>query len=335
MAVQRAPARQGRGAEIAMADYTVLDLKPSLSSLAEDVRTGLTAEPKSIPPKHFYDERGSMLFNEITRLPEYYLSRTEASVLSDYGEEIAESIGASSLIELGSGSFDKIRCLLPFLSEAISYTPVDISLSALHDTAARVKEAVPAMQVFGVCADYTKTMSFLNSGRNKPAAVFFLGSTIGNLDPKEASEFLQKLASQMNPEDSLVVGVDLKKDPVVLHRAYNDEAGITASFNKNLLHRLNRELDAGINTGHFEHEAFYNERLGRIEMHLRAEKPSLFSIGGETFTMRAGETIHTENSRKFTPDEFMHLARQSSWETNDWWTDENEWFGVFTLSPRL
>ncbi|WP_252315919.1 L-histidine N(alpha)-methyltransferase [Sinobaca sp. H24] len=312
--------------------YTLVDLQPDVSSFKEDVIAGFEKTHKALPAKHFYDKTGSSLFNAITKLPEYYVSRTEMDILHDFGPDIAEAIGGRAhIIELGSGSFDKINQVLPFLKSPASYKPVDISISALQDTAERVLERYPDLEVTGICADYTSTLDFLHQDRGNNKTICFLGSTIGNFQKEEAAAFLQSLAGELHDDGQILIGVDLKKDTAVLHNAYNDPAGITAAFNLNILERMNKEMKADIDSAGFTHHAFYSEENGRIEMHLQSSKEQLVSLEEHTFHFSKGETIHTENSHKFSIAEFIALAKQSHLNVDAFWTDEKEWFGVFLL----
>lgn len=312
--------------------YTLVDLQPELSSFKDDVIAGLGQMPKTLPAKHFYDKTGSELFNAITKLPEYYVSRAEMEILHDFGPDIAAAIGGQAhIIELGSGSFEKINQVLPFLDKPAAYKPVDISISALQDTAEQVLKYYPALEVTGICADYTSTLEFLHEDLEINKTICFLGSTIGNFQREEATDFLQSLGSELAADGQILIGVDLKKDTSLLHKAYNDEKGITAAFNLNILERMNKEMNAGIHADDFMHQAFYSEEKGRIEMHIQSNKEQFISLEEHTFHFSKGETIHTENSHKFSISEFIALVDQAHLEVDAFWTDENEWFGVFLL----
>lgn len=312
--------------------YTLVDLQPELSSFKDDVVAGLGQMPKTLPAKHFYDKTGSELFNAITKLPEYYVSRTEMEILHDFGPDIAAAIGGQAhIIELGSGSFEKINQVLPFLDKPAAYKPVDISISALQDTAEQVLKYYPALEVTGICADYTSTLDFLHDDPETNKTICFLGSTIGNFQKEEAADFLQSLGRELAAGGRILIGVDLKKDTSLLRKAYNDAKGVTAAFNLNILERMNKEMNTGIHADDFMHHAFYSEKNGRIEMHIQSNKEQLISLEEHTFHFSKGETIHTENSHKFSISEFIALVDQAQLEVDAFWTDENEWFGVFLL----
>jgi dimethylhistidine N-methyltransferase len=305
--------------------------RPSRADLLMDVLEGLSAPHKRLPPKLFYDARGSRLFEGICETPEYYPARTETGILRRYAPEIAEAVGPDCLlIEPGSGAMDKVRWLLNALRPA-AYLPLDISGEQLRAAAHRLAADHPWLPIHAACLDYSRGLdrldwSRLPAGRKK--IVFFPGSTIGNFEPAEAAEFLRQAARLTAPDGGLLIGVDLKKDPELLHRAYNDRRGITREFNLNLLHRINAELDADFDVDGFYHYAFYHARKGRIEMHLVSRSPQEVRLAGETIRFTDGETIHTENSYKYTTEEFQTLARRAGFREAGCWTDPDRLFSV-------
>ncbi|MCP5459664.1 MAG: L-histidine N(alpha)-methyltransferase [Gammaproteobacteria bacterium] len=307
------------------------DHHPGIADLREEVLKGLATRPKSIPPKFFYDERGSQLFDAICELPEYYLTRTEIGLLRKHCGEIAELAGSECLlIELGSGASKKVRLLLEAVRPA-SYVGVDISKDFLLQATARLAADYPWLDVQAACADFSRhlNLSYCPSAFRKLA--FFPGSSIGNFEPEQAVVLLRQLRKTLSPDGALLIGVDLKKDPRVLHAAYNDAQGITADFNRNLLWRIRNELDTDLEPESFEHQAFYNERQGRVEMHLLSSCTQSFKIEGRDFRFVAGETVHTENSYKYGIEEFQDLARQAGYRPEQVWTDEKQLFSVHYL----
>jgi dimethylhistidine N-methyltransferase len=302
------------------------------SAFAQDVVEGLTSSPKRIPPKYFYDNEGSRLFAEITQLPEYYPTRTECGILRENAPAMAALIPAGgALVEFGSGSAIKARILLDSLPELKAYVPVDICAGFLEQEAGALRAAYPNLSVLPVAADFTKPFELPEAVQTLPRAGFFPGSTIGNFEPHEASAFLRNAAKILGNGALLIIGVDLVKDTNVLQAAYNDSKGITERFNLNILERMNRELSAGIDLASFEHHAFYNRERQRIEMHLASLKRQRLKIVGATVDFRVGETIHTENSYKYTLESFGALARGSGWATVSVWKDSKKYFSVHAL----
>jgi dimethylhistidine N-methyltransferase len=300
-----------------------------------DAIKGLSAKPKYMLAKHFYDAGGSRLFERIMRLPEYYPTRSEMQVLRDRAGEIAALIPpGAALVEFGSGSTAKIRILLQAAPKIAAYVPVDISAEYLEEEAANLRRDFPKLAVLPVAADFTKPFELPAKVRSLPRAGFFPGSTIGNFEPLAAVAFLRNAARILGRGAVLIVGVDLVKDPRVLHAAYNDAAGITAAFNLNLLSRMNRELGADFDLAAFAHRAFYNRERQRIEMHLVSRKRQQVSLSGATFAFERNETIHTENSYKYTPEGFASLARQAGWLERALWTDRNGYFSVRLLTLK-
>ncbi|MBX7222635.1 MAG: L-histidine N(alpha)-methyltransferase [Blastocatellia bacterium] len=309
----------------------LLDLHPALTNITGEVLQGLTAQPKKLPPKLFYDDRGSQLFESICDLPEYYLTRTEIGILTSSAQEIAALLGPEVLlIEYGSGNSRKIRILLDALKhQAVGYVPIDISRESLADAASLILADYPKLKVAAICADYTQSVALpaLPFTYRKPV-VFFPGSTIGNFQPHEALAFLKSVAALLQKDGLLLIGVDLKKDARVLNAAYNDAQGVTAEFNLNLLRRLNREFQADFIVDNFRHLAFYNPHRNCIEMHLQSQFAQTVCIGGKKITFSPWETIHTEDSFKYSVDEFTQLASQAGMVPERIWTDPNEWFAV-------
>jgi dimethylhistidine N-methyltransferase len=299
--------------------------------LLHEVVAGLSRQPKVLSPKFFYDERGSRLFDAITELPEYYPTRTEIEILRRHGAEIARHLGhGSALIELGSGSPLKIRVLLDSLQPAI-YLPVDISAEHLRRSAADIARDYPEIRVEAVCADYSDGLRLPETPPEAPRAAFFPGSSIGNFEPGPALSLLAAVAEELGEDGALLIGVDLKKDPRVLDAAYNDSQGVTAAFNRNLLERINREVGADFAPEQFNHRAFYDPRQGRVEMHLVSEREQQVRLDGRRFGFVAGESIHTENSYKYTVDEFHGLAARAGFTAEQVWTDDEHLFSVHCL----
>jgi len=298
------------------------------------VRTGLRQQPKAIPPKFFYDARGSHLFDMICTTPEYYLTRTETGILERHGAEMAELIDASCvLIELGSGSAIKTPLLLQHLADDAVYVPIDICEPHLRQSTRRLQTMFPAMHMQPLCMDYTlMPHDALRHHAGRRRAVYFPGSTIGNYTPEDAVDLLKHAASLVGGDGALLIGVDCKKSPDLLNAAYNDAAGYTAAFNLNLLARMQRELDARLDMDKFAHYAYYNAALGRIEMHLVSRCNQAIRIGKESFQFKENETIHTENSYKYTAHEFQQLAHAAGWHLKATWGDHDGLFNVHYLS---
>jgi dimethylhistidine N-methyltransferase len=311
---------------------TVLDLEPVSADFLAEVLAGLSSSPRTLPCKFFYDERGSELFLKICELPEYYITRTETELLRHSAPEIAESIGPNAaLIGFGTGAGIKTRLLLEHLQNPIAYIPVDISKQRLIDSAIELSHAMPALEILPVCADYLQDLQFPKPLR-KPdhMAVFFPGSTIGNMEPPVAADFLRKICHLCGKSGGLIIGVDLQKSREILEAAYNDSAGVTAEFNLNLLVRANRELGADFDVARWKHRAVFNEGEGRIEMHLVSEGDQTVRVGGREFTFAGGEKIITEFSYKHTIEGFTRLAASAGFrEASRVWTDPNRWFAIF------
>jgi L-histidine Nalpha-methyltransferase len=311
----------------------LVDLAPELVSFRDAVVTGLAASPKTIPPTYFYDARGSELFEQICTLPEYYPTRTETAILRRYAGEIAARIGpGAQIVEYGSGASEKIRIILDAMDAPVAYVPVDISGDYLREVAERLASDYTGLEITAVVADYHHPFAVPASRRPARARMsLFTGSTIGNFAPDEAMAFLRHAARRLSGGGALVIGVDLRKDPNLLHAAYNDSAGVTAAFNLNLLTRINRELDGTFDPSAFDHYATYNPRHGRIEMHLVSRRPQRVSVAGRSFHFATGESIHTENSYKFDVDGFRDMARRAGFIPEALWLDDNRWFSVHLL----
>jgi len=304
-------------------------------SFAAAVFAGLSKPRKSIPPHFFYDAAGSALFEEITLLPEYYPTRTETEILARHASEMIDGLpGNGVLVEFGSGSSLKTELLLAKAPQGIAYVPVDVSETALADAKLRLANRFPDLDVRIVMGDFARPIELPADLAGRPRVGFFPGSTIGNFMPLEAASLLASFAKGLSAGGRLIVGVDLKKDTAALVRAYNDAAGVTAAFNLNLLARINRELGASIDIETFRHEAIYNAREGRIEMHLVSRIAQSIRIDGVSFSFRAGESIHTENSYKYAAWQFQDLASAAGWRPARVWMDEHKQFSVHELVVR-
>ena len=304
-------------------------------SFARDVVAGLTAPRKTLRPKYFYDEQGSRLFEEITRAPEYYPTRTEIGILEEKGAAIAQLIPAGgALVEFGAGSSVKIRTVLRALDKLAVYVPVDISAEFLVGEALALQEDFPKLKVRPVAADFTKPFDLPAEALDRPRVGFFPGSTIGNFDPPEAETFLRHAGRILGRGAHMIVGVDLVKNRDVLRAAYNDSDGVTAAFNLNLLRRINRELGGDFDLDRFEHRAVFNETKSRVEMHLVSRERQRVSVCGRAVEFAPGETIHTECSYKYTVAGFGEFARRAGWAPVESWTDEQDYFSVHVLALR-
>ncbi|WP_393971297.1 L-histidine N(alpha)-methyltransferase [Oxyplasma meridianum] len=310
----------------------IIDMKPKIAHFREEIVLGLLKTPKQISPKFFYDKTGSELFNRITTLEEYYLTRKERMIIKDNIAEICRLFqNGSALVEYGSGGSSKTMEILDHCHGISTYVPLDISASQLEETAKRLSEKYPHLNIVALCVDYTTRFEipFLQLTGNIIA--LFLGSTIGNFEPEEASAFLWNVMDMMGPEDGIVIGVDLKKDPSVLEAAYNDSEGVTAQFNLNLITRINREFGTSLDVSSFSHVAFYNRKVGRIEMHLEVMKEMEVMLDGNLIKFNKGELIHTENSYKYDIEEFEKLARRNHLSLERVWKDPQDYFGLFLL----
>ncbi|HEU4586270.1 MAG TPA: L-histidine N(alpha)-methyltransferase [Gemmatimonadaceae bacterium] len=310
------------------------------ASLRDEVLAGLRRRPRMLPPKLFYDARGAALFDAITRLDEYYLTRTELAILHRNAATIAASIGAGSvLLEYGSGEAEKVRIILDRMrrdAAPAAYVPIDVSGAQLERVAEELRQRYPEIPIIPIAADYTSLdgLPLPRELRSARRVAFFPGSTIGNLHPEEARNFLERMAADCGPGGAIILGVDLRKDPAILHAAYNDSEGLTAEFNLNILVRLNRELGANFDPESFRHYAFYNPVAGRIEMHLVSLRRQLVDVAGECIAFERGETIWTESSYKYTLTGLAALAAEAGLIVDERWTDPDELFVVARLVAR-
>ncbi len=301
------------------------------SAFAGDVIGDLSRQPKRLSPKYFYDAAGSELFEQITLLPEYYPTRTELSILHDRGSEISAIIPKNAaLVEFGAGATTKARLLLNQCAFG-AYIPVDISGDFLNAQADALGKDFPALEIYPVTADFTAPFALPEAIAAVPKVGFFPGSTLGNFEPHEACRFLRSARDILGRNAQMVIGIDLEKNERVLQDAYNDSAGVTARFNLNVLHRINRELGGNFDTGAFTHRAIYNRERHRIEMHLISRKAQSVRVLGRNFSFRAGETIHTENSYKYSFERFTALALGAGWIPRKSWTDSAGMFSVHAL----
>lgn len=299
-----------------------------MSAFLDAVLTGFAQPQKVVPARFLYDERGSELFEAITQLPEYYPTRTEVALLSAHGIEIAGLVAATcAVVEFGSGSSLKTPLLLRPLSPRC-YLPVDISAEFLADAAASIAAAFPALDVRPIAADFTHPIPLPTDLGDCRMLGFFPGSTIGNLTPADAVDLLRAFRATLGAGSALVIGIDLRKDPAILGRAYDDSLGITAAFNRNLITRINRELGGTLDLTGFAHRARWNEMGGRMEMHLEALRPLRFAVADHAFAMAKGETIHTENSHKYFIEEARFLGRAGGWSPIRHWIDAD---GLYSL----
>ena len=301
-------------------------------SFADHVRFGLNEKPKWLSAKYFYDAAGSELFEEITRLPEYYPTRTELSILERYAPGMAATIPlAAALVEFGAGSTKKARIMLSAAPQIAAYVPVDISGEFLAAEAAALKRDMPNIAVLPVVADFTRDFELPAQIRNRPRVGFFPGSTIGNFEPQDAAEFLRQAGRILGNGATMIVGIDLIKDEAVLNAAYDDAAGVTAQFNLNILRRMNSELGGDFDLSSFRHRAFDNAADRRIEMHLESTRAQTVMVAGRIFSFAKGETVHTESSYKYTVESFRTLAESAGWRPTAVWTDERHYFSIHAL----
>ena len=299
---------------------------------ADAALDGLGRPQKTLPCEYLYDERGSTLFERITDLPEYYPTRTEIAILEAcVGEIVADTPSGSVLVEFGSGSSRKTEILLQALDKLAAYVPVDVSSSALADAKRRLAERFPTLRVDPVVGDFRAALVFPEDLASRPRLGFFPGSTIGNFEPEQAVTLLARMAQSLGPAGRLIIGVDLRKAETTLLPAYDDAAGVTAAFNKNLLVRANRELGADFDLDGFAHEAVFNAARSRVEMHLVSGSAQTVSLLGRRFAFRAGETIHTESSHKYALADFAALVRRAGWQPRRVWTDARDLFSVHEL----
>jgi dimethylhistidine N-methyltransferase len=315
-------------------DYFV-DIQPKKKiEFYEAVLEGLSLPQKTISPKFFYDERGSKIFDKICDTPEYYVTRTEIALLNDIKEELYSLVEPGSVVvEYGCGSSIKIKALLSALAEPSHYIAIDISKSHLISTAKEIASDYSNISVGAICADFMEPIDWPESAYfdSLKRLAFFPGSTIGNLQPSEAIKFLKYVRHLVGDEGTFLIGVDMKKDAEVFNQAYNDAEGHTADFNLNLLHRMKNELDADINISEFSHKAFYNEKLGRVEMHLISNIKQVIKIDSLEFSFEKKESIHTECSYKYSISEFSELAKKSGFSLIKNWSDKRNFFGIYLM----
>ncbi|MBI2306381.1 MAG: L-histidine N(alpha)-methyltransferase [Rhodocyclales bacterium] len=302
------------------------------AEFGQDLLDCLQRQPHAISPKHFYDAAGSRLFEQICELPEYYLTRTELAILDRHVGEMAALIGpGAEIVEFGAGSLTKVRLLLDALREPAGFAAIDISGEHLHAALAALRRDYPTLEMEAIVDDFTRmeTLPVWHVGHPRRVG-FFPGSTIGNFSPQQARRFLS-MASRLLRGGGLLIGIDLVKDPAILHAAYNDAAGVTAAFNRNLLARANRELGSNFDVAAFSHYAFYNVPQQRIEMHLVNQKHQEIALLGRQFVLAPGEAIHTEHSHKFTVPTFEAMARSCGFAPAARWTDAGQRFSVHWL----
>ncbi|PIW25687.1 MAG: L-histidine N(alpha)-methyltransferase [Rhodospirillales bacterium CG15_BIG_FIL_POST_REV_8_21_14_020_66_15] len=302
-------------------------------AFARDVIAGLSGAVKTLPCKWFYDLRGSELFEEITRLDEYYPTRTELALLADIAPGLGGALPREAwVVEFGSGSSRKSDLFLNALDAPRGYVPIDVAADYLEAAAGALADRLPHLEVVPVVGDFTAEIDLPPMLENAPTVGFFPGSTIGNFEPAQAARFLERARRMLGAEAHMVVGVDLKKDLDVLLAAYDDAKGVTADFNLNLLDRINRELDGGFDRDRFRHRVRYDDAEGRVEMHLESTVDQTVRVDGHAFDFRAGETIHTENSYKYAVDDFARVARDAGWRPARHWTDADDLFSIHLLA---
>lgn len=321
--------KTGKGQRVVLYDFG-----PAYQDLEGEVLAGLSRRPKWIPSKFFYDERGSEIFEKITELPEYYLTRTELAIMREHVYDMADRLGPGCrIVEFGAGAGTKTRMLLEALDDPVAYVPVDISREQLLTTAEDLTRDYPDIVVQPVTADFTTEFDLppIRSSVLR-TVVFFPGSTIGNFSPPEATLFLRRLTHLCRPTGGVLIGLDLKKDRETLERAYNDAAGVTAEFNLNLLRRINRELKADFDLKAFRHEAVYDVEHGRIEMRLISEVKQTVTVADKTFSFEPGERIITEYSHKYSLRQFDKMAEEVGLKMDRTWMDDDEKFAVKYLS---
>ncbi|WP_101676334.1 L-histidine N(alpha)-methyltransferase [Alloalcanivorax mobilis] len=309
-------------------NLTFLDLFPPAADTAREVAASLSAPRPTLDPKYFYDERGSELFDAITRTPEYYPTRTEAALLRDNAAAMAAELGPDLVIvEPGAGGCDKVRILLDRWHPS-GYMPLEISRECLLDATHRLAPRYPDVHFNAVCADYSQALAFPGDDQGRARLVFFPGSTIGNFEPAARERFLTGLRGLAGDNGYLLIGADLQKDPILLNAAYNDSAGHTAAFNLNALQHLNERLQCGFEIDAFDHQAFYNEDLCRVEMHLRCHRAQTLNVAGQRIELAAGTRIHTENSYKFTVESFSRDLLTAGFAPVSSWVDDDNLFSI-------
>ncbi len=311
----------------------IIDTKPIVSDFRTEILQGLQENPKKTHPKFLYDEKGSNLFDQITDLEEYYPTRSEIEILEKQGSNIAEYMGKDSfIVELGGGNGTKGSILMRSIKAPRGYILVDISRDALELAVKNISTNYPDVEVKGICADYTHTEVMENLEIPGRKSIIFLGSTIGNMEPHEAQQFIENCRKVMSNADTLTIGVDLKKDTGKLEKAYNDSKGVTAEFNENLIKRINQAFGCCIEKSAFRHKAFYNVEKGRIEMHLESTRDQEIVLDGVSIKFRKGETIHTENSYKYSLDDFRNMFEKAGLGNIVHWTDSGGNFALFSAT---
>lgn len=315
-----------------MKNIKLYDLKPEVL-LRDEIFQGLSQPQKAISAKFLYDQRGSELFNQICELQEYYLTRTEIALLKKHCSAISQIIGEGCLlVEYGSGSSTKIRILLDALFQPAVYIAIDVSKEHMRKAATSLANAYPQLEVVTICADYTREFALPLSDATGKKAIFFPGSTIGNLEPNEVSNLLKQSLVYLAKGDGMLIGVDLKKLPEIHHATYNDSLGISATFVYNLLARLNRELNANFQRSGFKYRAFYNQEYSRVEVNLVSIQKQTVRIENQEFEFQRGETIHIQNAYKYTVEEFQAIAKQVGFEPTHVWVDADNLFSIHYLS---
>lgn len=311
-------------------EFELRDLQPSRTDMRSDIVNGLSQPEKWISSMYFYDEYGSQLFDRICETPEYYPTRTELAIMQGNIQAMCDRLGPDvMLIEPGSGTSEKVRLLLRHLDSPVAYVPVEIAREHLLAAAESINAEFPELEVLPVCADFTQPWEVpLATRRAKRRALYFPGSTIGNFEPPDALELLRNMRERADGDGALLIGVDMRKDPMILERAYNDAEGITAQFNLNVLRRINRELGADFDLDSFRHEALWNGDESRIEMHLVSLREQTARIGDAEFHFGDGERIHTESSYKYTIESFAELAAKAGFVQREVWLDDDALFSV-------
>ncbi|WP_425414710.1 L-histidine N(alpha)-methyltransferase [Pseudoxanthomonas dokdonensis] len=321
--------------ETAAAAMSLTDLRPQPADILADVLDGLARTPKQLPSKYFYDAHGSSLFEAITQLPEYYLTRTELALLEQRMPDIAAAVGANAhVVEYGSGSGRKTELLLQGLQQPVAYTPVEISRSVLLASTQRMAGELPAVEMLPVCADFTQAIALPPPSRSaRRTLMFFPGSTLGNFTRPHAVAILRAMHQTMGNDGRALIGIDLDKDPALIDAAYNDSAGVTARFTLNLLARLNREIGSNFNLDQFQHRASYVRERGRIETFLVSLIDQDVRVGGQLFHFDRDEAMQVEYSHKYTDPGFSALAAEAGLEVAQHWNDARDWFGLRLLRP--
>lgn len=306
------------------------DQAPEHAEALRDLLRGLQREEKWISSIYFYDATGSVLFDRITELPEYYLTRTETAIMREHGADMARIVGPEALvIEPGSGAGEKIRLLLRALDSPVAYVPIEIAREHLRKSAALLNRDFPDLEVLPVWGDFTQALDMPEPERKaRRRIVYFPGSTLGNFEPDDAAELLRNFARMVGEDGAALVGVDLAKEAALIEPAYNDSAGVTAAFNRNMLVHINRRFGADFDPEGFVHHAFYDRAQGRIEMHLKSLDEQTLHLGGQSIRIARGETIHTESSYKYSDQRFAALAKRGGFRLAKTWKDEDEMFSV-------